>query len=130
MHPVKLTPEEQAVLAPVQALLEGIRQRDHKLMLAQVMPEGGATIVREGRILHYSLRELFERPFPSGVVEEQIYDPSIRIDHDIALVWAPYKVFIDGKLHHWGTNVITLLQQSDGRWLVAGHVDNSRTSGD
>jgi hypothetical protein len=130
MSPVELTPEEQAVLAPLRALLDGLRQRDHAAMLAQVMPEGGATIVREGRVLHYSLRALLERPLPPGVIDEQIYDPYIRIDHDVAMIWAPYKVFLEGKLHHWGTNVMTLLQQPDGRWLIVGHVDNSRTSGD
>jgi hypothetical protein len=50
-----LTPEEQAVLAPLLALLDGLRRRDQAAMLAQVMPEGGSTIIREGRVLHYSL---------------------------------------------------------------------------
>jgi hypothetical protein len=130
MPPLEPTPEEQAVLAPLHALLEGLRRRDRAMMLAQVMPEGGATIVREGCVLHHSLRALLERPFPPGVIDEQIYDPYVRIDQDIAMIWAPYKVFIDGQLHHWGTNVMTLLQQPDGGWLIAGHVDSSRTSGD
>ena len=104
MSLIDLTPEEQAVLVPLQALLDGLRQRDQAAMLAQVMAEGGATIIREGRVLHYSLRTLLERPLPPGVIDEQIYDPYVRIDHDIAMIWAPYKVFLDGKLHHWGTN--------------------------
>ncbi|HTI16614.1 MAG TPA: hypothetical protein VL598_02995 [Trinickia sp.] len=122
-----LTPEEQAVLAPLEALLDGLRRRDRAAMLAQVMPEGGATIIRKGHVLHYSLRALFERDFPPGVVDEQIYDPYVRIDNDIAMIWAPYKVFIDGKLQHSGTNIMSLVRQPDGKWLIAGHLDNSRT---
>jgi hypothetical protein len=121
-----LTPEEQAVLAPLLALLDGLRRRDQAAMLAQVMPEGGATIIREGRVLHYSLRGLVERTFPPGVIDEQIYDPYVRIDDDIAMLWAPYKVFWDGKLHHSGTNIMSLVRQPDGKWLIAGHLDNSR----
>ncbi|MEJ0004201.1 MAG: hypothetical protein WDN30_12815 [Pararobbsia sp.] len=125
-----LTLEEQAVLVPLLALLDGLRRRDQQAMLAQVMPEGGATIIREGRVLHYSLRGLFERPFPPGEIDEQIGEPHIRIDHDIAMIWVPYRVFHDGKLHHWGTNVVNLVKQPDGRWLISGVSDNSRTSGD
>jgi hypothetical protein len=110
-----LTPEKQAVLAPLQALLDGLRRRDRAAMLAQVMPEGGATIIREGRVLHYSLRALLERTFPPGVIDEQIYDPYVRIDDDIAMIWAPYKFFLDGKLHHTGTNIMSLVRQPDGK---------------
>lgn len=125
-----LTPEKRAVLAPLHELLDGLRRRDRAAMLAQVMPEGGATIIREGRVLHYSLRALLERPFSSGLIDEQIHDPYVRIDDDIATIWAPYKVFLDGKLHHTGTNIVSLVRQPDGKWLIAGHLDNSRAPND
>jgi hypothetical protein len=125
--PSRLTEQEQNVLAPLEALLEGIRRRDHQAMLAQVMPDGGATIIRGGRVLHYTLRALVERPFSDGNLDEQIDDPVILIDDDIAVIWVPYKFFINGKLHHWGTNVVNLVRQPDGRWLIAGIADNSRT---
>ncbi|MEK6370897.1 MAG: hypothetical protein V4803_33445 [Burkholderia gladioli] len=128
MKTVQYSPQQQAVLAPLLALLDGLRRRDREAMLAQVMPDGGATIIRDGRVLHYSLRTLFEREFPPGEVDEQIYDPEVRIDDDIAMIWAPYKLFIDGRLHHRGTNIMSLVRQSDGRWLIAGHLDNSRRS--
>lgn len=71
MKTVQHSPEQQAVLAPLLALLDGLRRRDREAMLAQVMPDGGATIIRDGRVLHYSLRTLFEREFPPGEVDEQ-----------------------------------------------------------
>ncbi|MDN7923649.1 hypothetical protein QZM99_36960 [Burkholderia gladioli] len=72
MKTVQHSPEQQAVLAPLLALLDGLRRRDREAMLAQVMPDGGATIIRDGRVLHYSLRTLFEREFPPGEVDEQL----------------------------------------------------------
>jgi hypothetical protein len=122
-----LTEQEQQVLMPLEALLEGIRRRDRDAMMAQVMPEGGATIIRAGRVLHYSLRALIERPFLEGDADEQIYDPVILIDHDIAVIWASYKFFLNGALHHWGTDVVNLVRQGDGKWLIAGIAGNSRT---
>ncbi|MBU9276860.1 hypothetical protein [Burkholderia gladioli] len=128
MKPIQSTSEEQAVLAPLLALLDGLRRRDREAMLAQVMPDSAATIIREGRVLHYSLRALLERELPSGEVDEQLFHPEVRIDDDIAMIWAPYKLFIDGRLHHSGTNILSLVRQSDGLWLIAGHLDNSRRS--
>jgi hypothetical protein len=45
------TPEEQAVLAPIQAFFDGIAKRDKAVMLEVVLPEGGVTIIRNGRRL-------------------------------------------------------------------------------
>ena len=61
-----LTPEEQAVLVPIQDLLDGIAKRDQYAMKRVVVPEGGATIIRHNQILHFTLKTLCERPFPPG----------------------------------------------------------------
>jgi putative lumazine-binding protein len=124
-----LTPEEQAVLVPIQDLLDGIAKRDQYAMKRVVVPEGGATIIRHNQILHFTLKTLCERPFPPGTVslEEKIYDPLVRIDDNIAMVWARYEFLIDGKLDHWGTDIINLVFV-DGKWVIAGVLDNSRRS--
>ena len=49
-------------------------------------------------------------------LEEPIYHPLIRIDHDLAMLWARYDFFIDGALHHVGANIFSLLKRDD-RWL-------------
>jgi hypothetical protein len=50
-----LTPEEQAVLVPIQDLFDGIAKRDRDAMKRVVLPEGGATIIRHNQILHFTL---------------------------------------------------------------------------
>jgi hypothetical protein len=74
-----LTPEEQAVLIPIQELFDGIAKRNRDAMKSVVLPEGGATIIRHNQILHFTLKTLCERPLPSGAVslEEKIYDPLV-----------------------------------------------------
>src|SRR5258708_5920815 len=122
----ELTPEEQAVLVPIQDLFDGIAKRNVEAMKRVVLPEGGATIIRHNQVLHFTLKTLCERPFPPGPlsVEEKIYDPLVRIDDNIAMVWARYEVLIDGKLDHWGTDIINLVFV-DRQWMFAGVLDNS-----
>jgi hypothetical protein len=124
-----LTPEEHAVLVPIQDLLDGIAKRDGDAMKKVILPEGGATIIRHNQILHFTLKTLCERPFPPGALslEEKIYDPLIRIDDSIAMVWARYEFLIDGKLDHSGTDIVNLVFLNE-KWMIAGLLDNSRRS--
>jgi hypothetical protein len=119
--------EEQAVLAVLQALLDAIANQDPAAMHAVLVPEGGATHSRDDRVFHTLLRELTARmPVGATTLEELIFDPLVRVDDDIAMIWAPYDFFIDGEPHHWGTNIISLLKR-DGHWRITGVTDNGRS---
>ncbi|HVJ51023.1 MAG TPA: nuclear transport factor 2 family protein [Aliidongia sp.] len=119
--------DEQAVLKVIQDFLDGIENRDKEAMLRLILPEGGATLLRNGKPLHLSMRGLVDRlPFDRDHKRvESIHDPLIRIDRDIAMAWTPYKFFIDDVLHHEGTNIFNL-HRLDGRWLISGAADYSR----
>jgi hypothetical protein len=120
------TPDENAVLAPLQAVLDGFATRNKSEILEQVMPDGAATLIREGKVLQFPLTRLVERvPDGTFTVDERIRHPLIRIDHDIAMIWASYVVLFDGKLHHCGTDIVNLIYQ-DGRWRIAAITDTSR----
>ena len=123
-----LTLEEQAVLAPLQALLDGVAQRDHELVRKQLFPGGMATLIRDGQPLQLHFDAFVERLPTTGTVklEEVLHDPVVHIDDNIAVIWAPYTFTFDGKIDHCGTNIITLIRR-DGRWLISGIADNSRT---
>jgi hypothetical protein len=123
-----LTPEQQEVFAPFQALLDGVAKRDHELVRKQLFPGGMATLIRDGQPLQLHFDAFVERLPTTGTVklEELIHDPVVHIDDNIAVIWAPYTFTFDGKMHHCGTNIITLIRR-DGRWLISGIADNSRT---
>jgi hypothetical protein len=119
--------EEQAVLAVLQALFDAIANQDQAAMHAVLVPEGGATHSRDDRVFHTLLRDLPARlPVGATALEERIFDPLIRVDDDIAMIWAPYDFFVDGEPHHWGTNIISLIKR-DGRWRITGVTDNGRS---
>jgi len=121
------SPDEDAVLSTCQAFLDGIKNKNKAAMLAQIIPEGSGILSRPDQTLHLSLAAVVERiPFDAPQqLEEPIYDPLIRIDHDLAMLWARYDFFIDGSLHHVGANIFSLLKRDD-RWLISGVADTWR----
>jgi hypothetical protein len=121
------TAEEQAVLAPLQAFLAGIQAYDKAAMLAQTLPDAMITRVSAGKTTQQTVRSLVER-FPASTgrkLEERIHDPLIRIDEDLAVIWAPYEFMVDGKVDHCGVDLVEAVRR-DGRWLISGLADTSR----
>jgi len=55
-------------------------------------------------------------------IEERIHNPLVRIENDLAVVWAPFHFFIDGKVDHCGTDLFNLVRV-DGRWMIASVAD-------
>lgn len=117
---------DAAVLAPVQAFFAAMSRYDQAGMRAQVLPAGMATLMRHGKPDQLALGDFIDHVKPGKArIEERIRDPQVRVDDNIAVVWAPYVFLLDGKPHHCGTDVFNLARV-DGRWLITGIADNSR----
>lgn len=121
------TPEERAVLAPLQAIFDGLAIRDKNLVIQQLLPGGSATLMRDGKPLQLTFAEFADRITQSGPTprEERMHDALIRIDDNIAIIWTPYVVTVAGKLDHCGTDIANLVRL-EGKWLIAGLADTSR----
>jgi hypothetical protein len=121
------TPEEKAVLAPFQTLLDGIGKRDHEMMRSALLPGGMITLTRPDKTtqLHFDAFIAHVPTTGTQKLEERIHDPLVKIDDDIAMIWAPYEFLIDGKVDHCGTDIAHLVKR-DGKWLIAGIADNGR----
>jgi hypothetical protein len=121
------TPEEQAVLAPVQALFDGMAHRDAAAIRAPLLPGGSMVLMRDGKPVRMSFDDFADHLAHPGTtqIEERIHDPLIRIDNDLAVVWAPFEFLSDGKVDHCGTDLFNLIRQN-GQWLIASVADTSR----
>jgi hypothetical protein len=119
--------EEEVILAIVQRLLDTVANRDKDGMSEILIPEGCATQSRDHQISRTKLQD-FPEKMPGGTerLEERFYNPLVRVDDDIAMVWAQYDFLVEGEVHHWGTNILSLLKQ-DGRWRVSAIADNGRS---
>ncbi|WP_353065234.1 nuclear transport factor 2 family protein [Tunturibacter psychrotolerans] len=121
------TPEEQAVLAPVTAMFDGMAKRDAAAIKEPTLPGGTMVLMRDGKPTQMTFEDFANRVGKPGTtkIEERIHDPLIRIDNDLAVVWAPFEFLVDGKVDHCGTDLFNLVHK-DGKWLIAGVTDTGR----
>lgn len=120
------TTPDAAVLAPVHAFFDAMTRYDAPAMRAQVLPAGSATLMRHGKPVQLTLGAFVDHIKPGkDRIEERIADPQVRVDEDLAVVWAPYTFLLNGKAHHCGTDVFDLVR-IDGQWKIAAIADNSR----
>jgi hypothetical protein len=124
---VAATPEQDAVLAPIHALFDGMTKRDAAAIKAPALPGASMVLMRDGKPIRMTLEEGADRMGRPGATHnvERIHDPLIRIDHDLAVVWAPFEYLIDGKLDHCGTDLFNLVRV-EGKWLIASVADTGR----
>jgi hypothetical protein len=122
-----LTPEEQMVLAPVQAMFDGMAKRDAAMIKEPLLPGGTMVLMRDGKPVQMTLEAFADRVGKPGTthIEERIHDPLVRIDNDLAVVWAPFEFLVDGKVDHCGTDLFNLVRK-DGKWLIASVADTGR----
>jgi hypothetical protein len=121
------TQDEQAVLAPITAMFDAMAKRDAAAMKKPLLPGGGMVLMRDGKptqMTFDAFADLVGKPGKSQI-EERIHDPLVRIDNDLAVVWAPFEFRVDGKVDHCGTDLFNLVR-ADGKWLIASVADTGR----
>jgi hypothetical protein len=121
------TPEEQAVLAPVQAMFDGMAKRDAAAIKEPLLPGGTMVLMRDGKATQMTFDAFADRVGRPGKTQiaERIHDPLVRIDNDLAVVWAPFEFLVDGKVDHCGTDLFNLVRV-DGKWVIASVADTGR----
>jgi Putative lumazine-binding len=60
-----------------------------------------------------------------GAADEQIVFESIKIDGPLAVVWAPYKFYFEGKFSHCGVDSFQLVLIK-GQWKIQYLIDTRR----
>ncbi|MDT8069299.1 MAG: nuclear transport factor 2 family protein [Terriglobia bacterium] len=121
------TPEKEAVLAPVKALFDGMAKRDAAAVKKPLLAGGSMVLMRDGKPVRMTFEEFADRVAKPGTtrIEERIHNPLVRIDHDLAVVWAPFGFLVDGKVDHCGTDLFNLVR-TDGEWKIASVADTGR----
>ncbi|MDF7776820.1 nuclear transport factor 2 family protein [Sphingomonas sp. AOB5] len=122
-------PDAAAVLAPINALFVAFEAGDGAAVLRQVYPDGRVTMAEDGkapRLLNWS--QFAGSLKPGDGFKERITGPAIEIDGDIAMVWAPFTVWVGGKLNNCGYDHFDLIREN-GTWKVMNLTFSSRTIG-
>ncbi len=108
-------------------MFDGMAKRDAAAIKAPLLPGGTMVLMRDGKPVQITFEDFAARVAKPGTtqIEERIHDPLVRIDHDLAVVWAPFDFMVDGKVDHCGTDLFNLVRV-DGKWLIAGVADTGR----
>ena len=124
-HPIS---DEAAILSTVNAFLGCMKSKDRATMNSLILQDGSATLIRRGRPVHLTLREVPLRiPVDSAVqMDEQIYNSTVHVDGELGVAWTPYVFYEDGRLNHTGTNIFSMWKSKDRGWIITGIADISR----
>lgn len=108
-------------------MFNGMAHRDATAIKAPWIAGGVLVLVQEGDLSQITIENFANRVATSGTthIEERIYDPHVRIDHDLAVVWSPFNFFINGKLDHCGRDLFNLTQKN-GRWQIVALAATTR----
>lgn len=119
--------EKQAVLAPITQLFDGMSKRDAALIKKPLLSGGTMVLMRDGKPSQMTFEDFADRLGKPGTtqIQERIHDPLVRIDHDLAVVWAPFEFLVDGKVDHCGTDLFNVVR-ADGQWVIASVADTGR----
>jgi Putative lumazine-binding len=119
--------EQQAVMAPIMQMFDGMEKRDSSMIKKPLLSGGTMVLMRDGKPVQMTFENFADRVGKPGTthIQERIHDSLVRIDHDLAVVWAPFEFLVDGKVDHCGTDLFNLVH-TDGKWVIAGIADTSR----
>jgi hypothetical protein len=130
----ELSEEQEAVMAPIDMLFDGMRAKDTATIRAAFV---------EGSMLRGPARRpdgswgLVTTPVEDFVatigridrsIDEPLFDVEVRIDGPLATVWAEYDVYVDGEFSHCGVDAFQLANLGDG-WKILNIADTRRTEG-
>lgn len=112
------------VLAAVDAFLGGLNTKD-SAAIAAVSTSDGTLVSHRTKDGKDAVRTRTFADDLSGIAKEKgqlrevYWEPSVLVQGNIAVVWAPYSFDNDGKRTHCGIDVFNLMK-IDGAWKVTG----------
>jgi len=124
--------ERRAVIEAVDGLFDAMRAKDEAALRAALAPEVSmAAVGLDGgvRIDTGTPDAFVERIVGSeAFLDEAMWDPLVRTDGKIAILWAPYDFLVDGEPSHCGFDAFQLVKM-DGAWRIVGVAYTRRDEG-
>jgi hypothetical protein len=113
--------EQQAALAPVNALFDAMVKHDVEASRKLILPGAAFVVVKpDGTVsMEHDVDYLDSLAKHKEGLRERIWNVQVTVNDNIAQVWAPYDFHLDGKLTHCGIDVFSMVRTSNG-WRIAG----------
>lgn len=128
--PATAARDERGARAAVDRMFEGMRTAD-SAMVRSVFAPGARFALIDARSTPPAVRFESVDGWITAIAgsnrawDEQIYDVQVRVDGNMAQVWAPYSFYVNKQLRHCGVDSFELLH--DGQeWKVTQVSDTRR----
>jgi hypothetical protein len=127
-------PESASVMAVVQKVFDAMRTRDTSLLsvafdtsarLVGVRTRDGASTITLTTASQFGAA--IARAPAGDVWHERIFDPQVRIDGDVAQVWAYYTFHRNKEFSHCGIDAF-MLRKLGAQWKITQLSDSRRTT--
>lgn len=120
--PARAQDSRKEALRVAQELLDAIGKGDTAAFRSLFLPNAMIYTVREkdGQPVTASRSPFTDTFRPGTVIKEEMKDRGVEVQvhGDMAQVWAPYNLWVNGTFSHCGVDVFTLLKTSRG-WRIA-----------
>ena len=125
-------PAAQEVIKTVERLFNSMRSRDTAALRLLLAPDLVIVSSREGAggptVRRQTTPQFLQAIATSAEVpHERMWSPDVRIDGDLATLWAPYDFHIGSRFSHCGTDAFQLLRHQ-GTWVITGLAYTVRTT--
>jgi hypothetical protein len=110
-----------SVVSVVHEFFRSMAQRDSAGLRATITPDAAAWAVASGGNRSPTARPLAD--FPASLLRqdallERMWQPTVLVHKETAVVWAPYDFHINGRFSHCGVDAFSLVRGED-RWRIA-----------
>ena len=133
--------KEQQVDTPeiliVRHFLDSIKKHDLPAQLGSLTPDAQAYRYRNGNLVVSKLGDVLKdmakgngtlsTADASKAASEPIDEIGSQSFNQIATVWTRYRFIVEGKVHHCGHTIYSLIKH-DNRWMIANVVDEAETA--
>jgi Domain of unknown function (DUF4440) len=123
---------EDSVKAAVNQLFTAMKDANPSLLQASFADSAILQTIMAGKDEKTVVRTEAVREFADaigklakGTADERIRFDVVRIDGDLAMVWAPYSFYYNGTLHHCGVDSFQLIRMN-GTWKIQYIIDTRR----
>ena len=126
-----LSPDEQEVYAVVEALFDGMREKDAEALSSLFTDEARLNTTGIGPDGTTRFGSTPITGFIEGVssapayLDEKIWDPEVVISDALATVWVKYALYVDEAFSHCGVDAFQLFKSADG-WKIFQLTDTRR----
>lgn len=116
--------EEKTVIKVVEQFFSVLENRDSELAKEILVAGGAAFSTRKSEDQSRTMRRVSFKDLVESLgksterMKEKMTGPKVMIHRDIAVLWAPYKFYINGSFSHHGVDAFSLVKMK-GKWRIA-----------